>query len=84
MFSSTTIAASTTIPTANAIPASEITLIDRPNAAIATNDPITETGMAIDTIKVARGDLRNSSSMIAANPPPIRMFCWTKSIAELM
>ena len=39
MFSSTTIAASTTMPTANARPASEMTLIDRPSAAIAHERP---------------------------------------------
>ena len=84
MFSSTTIAASTTIPTANAIPAREITLIDRPRAAIATNEPITDTGIAIDTISVARTERRKISSVSAASVPPIRMFCWTRSIAELM
>ena len=50
MFSSTTIAASTTIPTANARPAREMTLIDRPRAAIATNDPTMETGIASTTV----------------------------------
>ena len=61
MFSSTTIAASTTMPTANAIPASDITLSDRPIKAIATNAPITDTGIAIDTISVAPPERRKIS-----------------------
>ena len=84
MFSSTTIAASTTMPTAKAIPASDTTLIDRPSAAIATKEPITDTGIASDTTSVARPDRRKSSSMIAARTPPMTMFCWTSEIAELM
>ena len=84
MFSSTTIAASTTMPTANARPASEMTLIERPRAAIATKAPITETGMAIEMTSVARGERRNSSRMIAARVPPTQMFWRTSSIAELM
>ena len=71
MFSKTTIAASTTMPTAKARPASEITLIDRPIAAIATKEPMTETGMARETTKVAPMLRRNSMRTIAARPPPI-------------
>ena len=33
------------MPTAKAIPASEMTLMERPMAAMATNAPTTETGM---------------------------------------
>ena len=84
MFSSTTIAASTTMPTANARPASEITLIERPSAAIATKAPITETGIAIEMIKVARSERRNSNRITIASEPPIQMFCRTRSMAALM
>ena len=70
MFSSTTIAASTTMPIANARPASEITLIVRPSAAIATNAPITDTGIASETTSDARTERRNNSSSTAANAPP--------------
>ena len=72
------------MPTANAIPASEMTLIDRPNAAIATNEPITDTGMAMETISVGRHERRNSISSAAASKPPIRIFCCTRSMAESM
>ena len=74
MFSRTTIAASTTIPTAKAIPASETTLIERPNNAIATNDEITETGIANPTTNVARTDLRNKSNITTAMVPPTQIF----------
>ena len=84
MFSSTTIAASTTMPTEKAIPASEITLRDRPNNAIATNAPITDTGIAIVIMIVARSERRKRSKMIPANTPPTQMFCCTSRMAELM
>ena len=84
MFSSTTIAASTTMPTAKAMPASEMTLIERPSAAMATKDATTEIGIASDMIRVARRERRKSIRMIAAKPPPIQMFCCTRSIEELM
>ncbi len=84
MFSSTTMAASTTMPTAKARPAREITLIERPSAAMATKAPITETGMAIEMTRVARSERRNSSRMIAARVPPIQMFWRTKVMADWM
>ena len=84
MFSSTTIAASTTMPTAKARPASEMTLIERPIAAIATKLPTTETGMAIEMISVARHERRKIISTKAASRPPIQMFWVTRSIEELM
>ena len=70
MFSSTTIAASTTMPTAKARPASEITLIERPSIAMATKEPTTETGIAMETISVAEKERRKSSRMSAASAPP--------------
>ena len=84
MFSSTTMAASTTMPTAKAMPAREMTLIERPMAAMATKVPITETGMASEITRVARSERRNSSRMRAARAPPSQMFWRTRSIAELM
>ena len=84
MFSSTTMAASTTMPTANARPASEMTLIERPSAAMATNAPTTDTGMASEITTVARNERRNNSSSSAAKLPPTQMFCCTSAIAELM
>ena len=69
MFSRTTIAASTTIPTAKASPAREMTLMERPRAAIATNEPTMETGIASTTVVVARHERRNTRSTMAASTP---------------
>ena len=70
------------MPTAKAIPASEITLIDLPKAAITTNAATTEIGMDSPIITVARHDLKNNISINIAKEPPIHMFCFTSSIAE--
>ena len=59
------------MPMANARPASEITFIDRPKAAIATKDPIMETGIASEMTSVAEPLRRKRSKTIAANVPPI-------------
>ena len=84
MFSRTTIAASTTMPTANARPASEITLIERPSAAMATNEPMMETGIASEITRVARPERRKRNSSSAASAPPMRMFWRTSRMAEVM
>ncbi len=81
MFSSTTIAASTTMPTAKAMPASEMTFSVRPSADIATKLAMIETGMAMETISVARHERRNISKTPAARRPPTQMFWITRSIA---
>ena len=82
MFSRTTMAASTTMPMAKAMPAREITLSERPMAAMATKEPITETGMASAATRVARPERRNSNRMSAASVPPTKMFCCTRLMAE--
>ena len=84
MFSSTTMAASTTMPTAKARPAREITLMLRPSAAMATKLPTTDTGMAMDTMAVAPSERRNSISISAASVPPIQMLLCTREIALVM
>ena len=53
-FSTTTIASSTTMPIASTRPNSESMLSEKPNAAIAANVPISETGIAISGIRLAR------------------------------
>ena len=78
IFSRITIAASTTMPTANANPANETTFMERPNAAIATNAPTIDTGIASDTVSVARNERRNNSITSAANKPPTQIF-WRTS-----
>ena len=63
-------AASTTMPMANAMPASEITLRERPSAAMATKAPMMETGMAREMTRVARMERRKISNIRAARVPP--------------
>ncbi len=53
IFSNTTIAASNTIPTANAKPASEITFNERPVISSTINVESSEMGIAVAIIKVA-------------------------------
>ena len=60
MFSSTTIAASSTMPVANARPAREMTFNDRPAAVSTTKVASSDTGMARAMIIVARHCRRNS------------------------
>ena len=62
------------MPTAKAMPASEITLIERPSAAMATKAATTEIGMASETISVALSERRKIIRMIAASVPPTQMF----------
>ena len=70
IFSRTTIAASTTMPTANAMPARLMTLSERPSAAMATNEPITETGIESATTNIGRQVRRNSNKITTARTPP--------------
>ena len=72
------------MPTANAIPAREMTFNERPIAAIATNAPITETGIAREMIIVARKERRKDRRIRTASAPPTQIFCFTRSIAELI
>ena len=52
-----------------------MTFTDRPNQEIATNVPITETGMANIIINVGRKLLKKSISIQIAKIPPIIIFC---------
>ena len=51
---------------------------------MATNVPITDTGIANIIMKVARKLLKKSMRIHTANIPPIMIFCWTKAIAAFM
>ena len=75
-------AASTTMPTAKAKPAREMTLIERPKSAMATKEPMTETGIATATITVAPIERRKSKRMMTARVPPTQIFWRTRSMAE--
>ena len=64
-------------------PASEITLMIT-MAAIATKEPMTETGIASEITAVAEKLRRKSIRTTAARTPPTQMFCCTRSMAETM
>ena len=61
MFSTTTIASSTTMPIANTRPNSVRLFSENPSAAITANVPISETGIATIGIAAARQDCRNKT-----------------------
>ena len=61
MFSTTTIASSTTMPIASTKPNSVRLFNEKPSAAITANVPIRDTGMATIGIAAARHDCRNST-----------------------
>ena len=70
MFSSTTMAASRVIPTANARPASEMMLTVRPVSSRPRNAAKSEIGIATATRSVARNLRRNSHSTTMASTTP--------------
>ena len=72
------------MPTANAMPASEMTLSVRPNASSTRNVPMTEIGIASATMPVMTNERRKMSSTIAAIAPPSQRFETTRSIDESM
>jgi len=84
MFSSTTTALSTSMPTANAMPARLMTLSVRWKAARARNVPITLTGIESVTMSVERTLRRNRSRVPMVSSPPTKMLSLTRPIAESM
>jgi hypothetical protein len=69
--SRTTIVLSTVMPTAKATPASEITLMVRPNASKPRNAAMVQIGKPMAAISVARAERRNSSMTRVANRAPM-------------
>jgi hypothetical protein len=84
MFSSTTTALSTSMPTASAMPPSDMMLSDRSNRCISMNVPITDTGIARPMISVARASRRNRYSTRIASRPPMIAASRTSPMAEEM
>ena len=76
------IEASTTMPTAKARPASEITLIESPSHAIATKVPTTETGIAQKIMIVGMTERMKANRIASAISPPIKIFCLTSEMAD--
>jgi hypothetical protein len=84
MFSSTTTALSTSMPTANAIPARLITLSERPMRWSSRKVPMMLVGIARAMTTVERPLRRKTSSTKMVRLPPTRMFCRTRPTAEWM
>ena len=84
MFSRTTMALSTSIPTAKEIPARLTTFRFRPKIHRKMKVPITLIGIAVATITVEERLRRKTSSTKMASAPPIAMFCLTSPIAPRM
>ncbi len=84
MFSSTTIALSTSMPTAKAIPARLTTFKFLPKAFMKINVPIMLIGMAVAAIPVDATLLRNITNTDIASNPPIKIFLCTSPIAPLI
>ena len=83
-FSSTTTALSTSMPTASAMPPSDMMFSDRSNMYIMTNVPITDTGIARPVMNVARASRRNRYRTRIASRPPMSAASRTSPIAEEM
>ena len=81
MFSRTTMELSTTIPTANAKPASEITFKVRPSSFRTRKVPTTLMGIAAATMNVLVRLRRNSKRAMTAKMLPMTKLCCTSPIA---
>ena len=82
MFSSTMIAASSTRPTAKAMPASEMTFRLRPVSCSVAKAPSRHTGMANPTSSVARQRRRKTYSTSVASSPPSTRLLRTSAMAR--
>ena len=80
MFSSMTIASSTTKPTDSVIANSEILSIENPNAYMKAQAPISDTGSASAGISVAEADLRKTKMTMTTSAIEISRVICTSSI----
>ncbi len=72
-FSTTTIASSTTMPTARTSPNSVSMLMEKPRASMTANVPTSETGMAARGMIVARHVCRNKRTTMTTSPMASRI-----------
>ena len=84
MFSNAMMAASRTMPTAKARPASEMTLSVRPAASMMTKVASKEAGIASATINVARNFRRNHQRQMMAKQTPSARLLATISMERSM
>src|SRR5208337_947177 len=78
-FSTTTIASSTTMPTASTSPNKVRLLIEKPNKDITKNVPISDTGMATSGMMVARQVCRNTKTTITTSATASKMVLMSSS-----
>ena len=83
-FSTTTIASSTTTPTASTSPNSEMLLSVNPSMAITAKVPTSDTGTATSGISVERQFCRNRSTTRATSSTASRRALKTSTIDSLM
>ncbi len=84
MFSSTTMELSTSMPTARAMPPSDMMFSDTSLVYINRNVPMTEIGIAMLTIVVDRASRRKPYNTMMAKMPPMNAAFLTLSTAEEM
>ena len=78
-FSTTTMASSTTIPTASTSPNSDSVLSVKPNVAMKKKVPISDTGMAMSGITAARQVCRNITTTSTTSTMASRIVSCTAS-----
>ena len=84
MFSSTTIASSTTMPVERTMASKVRMLMLKPDTYMMKNDPISEIGIAITGIKVVRQFRRKMKMMRTTSPKAMRMVSSTSRMALRM
>ncbi len=84
MFSSTTIASSTTMPVASTIASSVRMLMLKPATYMMKKEPISEIGIAITGISVVRQSRRKTKMMITTSRKAITMVSSTSLMALRM
>ncbi|MNN68869.1 hypothetical protein D3C81_1846100 [compost metagenome] len=73
MFSSTTMASSTTRPMASTMASSVRVLMEKPSSTMRLKAPISETGMVTRGIRVARRERRNRKMIRITSPTASQM-----------
>ena len=84
MFSSTTIASSTTRPMASTRPSRVNTLIEKPATYITKKAPVSDTGIATTGINVVRQSRRKEKITRITSPKARKIVCCTSRIDRLM
>ena len=84
MFSSMTMASSTTRPIASTMASSVSVLIEKPNSSISAKAPISDTGMVTSGMSVARSERRKRKMTSTTSATASPMVVKTSSIERSM